>query len=337
MIDMGEIKDYLNTNLYEVLNVSTNATDVEIKSAFRLLVRKYHPDVNPNFEEKFKEIKNAYDILSDVQKKEKYDKLNGFNNPKPKVSSTTSSLNNDDLKTKAQAKKAYSETQNKSKSFNSLFNDILDNLKPKNKINGTDIELSVKISTYEAVLGTNRIVNVLHTHVCPKCNGKKFINEAKCSNCNGLGEIKQHKKINIKIPKNVKSGCKIRIVNEGNRGRNGGQNGDLYLNIEVVETNLNDFKIVDNDVYTKATIEPYQAVLGDEISLENFKGEKIKLKIPKNTKSNQKFKIANEGLKSKKDDSFGCMIVEVIIDISKNVSNEEIELYRKIKELKSKG
>ncbi|UKI42886.1 MAG: hypothetical protein L6V95_01225 [Candidatus Melainabacteria bacterium] len=71
------------------------------------------------------------------------------------------------------------------------------------------------------------------------------------------------------------------MVNEGNRGRNGGQNGDLYLNIEVVETNLNDFKIVDNDVYTKATIEPYQAVLGDEISLENFKGEKIKLKIPK--------------------------------------------------------
>ena len=122
------------------LNVSTNATDVEIKSAFRLLVRKYHPDVNPNFEEKFKEIKNAYDILSDVQKKEKYDKLNGFNKPNPKVSSTTSSLNNNDLKTKAQAKKAYSETQNKSKSFNSLFSDILDNLKPKNKINGTDIE-----------------------------------------------------------------------------------------------------------------------------------------------------------------------------------------------------
>lgn len=332
---MSEIKDYLNTNLYEMLNVSPNATDVEIKAAFRLLVRKYHPDVNPNYEEKFKEIKNAYDILSDTQKKEKYDKINGYNQINQK-STTTSSINNDDLKTKAQAKKAYSETEKKNKSFDNLFKDILNNFKQQKKINGTNIELSVKISSQEAILGTSRIVNVLHTNICPKCNGKKFLNDAKCSDCNGLGEIKKHKKINIKIPSNVKTGSKIRIVNEGNRGINGGQNGDLYLIIEVVEDKKNEFKIVDNNVYTKAIIEPHQAVLGDEISLENFKGEKIKLKIPKNTKSNQKFKIANEGLKSKKDDTFGCMIVEVIIDISKNISNEEIELYRKIKELKSK-
>ena len=333
---MGEIKDYLNTNLYEILNISTNATDVEIKAAFRHLVRKYHPDVNPNYEEKFKEIKNAYDILSDAQKKLKYDKLNGFYKDNSTSTTTTSSINNEDIKVKAQAKKAYSENENKHKTFDSLFKDILNNLKPKNKINGTNIELTVKISSQEAIIGTSRIVNVLHTHICPKCNGKKFVNEAKCSYCNGLGEIKKHKKINIKIPPNVKTGSKIRIVNEGNQGVNGGQNGDLYLNIEVNENNSNDFKIINNDVYTKAIIEPYQAVLGHQINIENYYGEKIKLKIPQNTKSGQKFKIANEGLKSKKNGSSSDLIVEIIIDIKSQISSEEMELYKKIKELKSK-
>ena len=332
---MGEIKDYLNTNLYEILNISTNATDVEIKAAFRLLVRQYHPDVNPNYEEKFKEIKNAYDILSDSQKKYKYDKLNGYNEINQK-STTTSSINNEDVKIKAQAKKAYSENENKHKTFDSLFKDILNNLKPNNKVNGTDIELNVKISYQEAIIGTSRIVNVLHTNICPKCNGKKFVNEAKCSYCNGLGEIKKHKKINIKIPPNVKTGSKIRIVNEGNQGLNGGQNGDLYLNIEVNENDINNFKVIDNDVYTKAIIEPYQAVLGDIVCVENFKGEKIKLKIPKKTKSEQKFKIASEGLIPQKNQNSGDLIVEIIIDIKSQVSSEEIELYKKIKELKSK-
>lgn len=333
---MGEIKDYLNTNLYEILNISTNATDVEIKAAFRHLVRQYHPDVNPNYEEKFKEIKNAYDILSNTQKKLKYDKLNGFYKDNSTSSTATSSMNNDDLKVKVQAKKAYSENENKHKTFDNLFKDILNNLKPKNKINGTNIELTVKISSQEATIGTSRIVNVLHTNICPKCNGKKFVNEAKCSYCNGLGEIKKHKKINIKIPPNVKTGSKIRIVNEGNQGVNGGQNGDLYLNIEVNENNPNDFKIINNDVYTKAIIEPYQAVLGHQINIENYYGEKIKLKIPQNTKSGQKFKIANEGLKSKKNVSSSDLIVEIMIDINSDITKEEIELYKKIKEIKNK-
>ena len=361
------MNQYYQKDLYAILGVEPDADIIKIKSAYRKQARIWHPDVNDNSQEsilRFKEITEAYEVLTDSHKRSQYDILKGFNTRKESFYTSNT--------TKSQAKKAYNETnssytqtktepQNNTQkstknekrytqkkdeeksSFSQVFENILDGLftsdtrretktKKLKPENGRDINLNVNIKMSEAVSGTHRTVNVLHSERCPKCEGRRFINGSKCPLCRGTGEVSIHKKLNVKIPAGVKKGAKIRIANEGNKGYNGGKNGDLYLFINIEESKF--FKYDGLNVLCEIPITPFEAVLGTNIEIPTLCGN-VSMKIPANTTTGQKFRLSEQGLSDSKSGKKGDQIVTVRIEIPKEMSSEEIKLYEQLKNLSS--
>ena len=342
--------------LYDILEVSSNASDSAIKSSYRRLARKYHPDVNQGDEaciQKFKEITEAYEILSDADKKKNYDILKGFYYNNEAYERRANAANETQAK---QAHKAYKDTQREEKKeyksqfdykqkagqnegFSNIFNDILEGFKSttsktqdsKTKQHraerGNDVNSDISITMSEAIKGTSRTINILHTEKCPNCHGRKFINDTKCPLCKGIGDQSVHKKLNVKIPAGVKHGSKIRIANEGNKGYNGGKNGDLYLNVKIESNAI--FKYDGLNVLCSIPITPFEAVLGASINIPTLEGQ-VSMKIIPNTHSGQKFRLSNQGIKGQNGEH-GDMIVTVNIEIPKSLTQREIELYEELK------
>ena len=200
-----------------------------------------------------------------------------------------------------------------------------ENKKPQK---GQNITTDITISPEEVITGSKRIINVLTTQTCPKCHGHKFINGGKCSECNGSGDISKRKKITVTIPKGIKDGAKLRLKGEGGIGKNGGLCGDLYIYVKIETPTKVHFD--KQNIYYDVPITPFEAALGEEIKIPTFDGT-IKLKLPKNTCSGQKFRIAGQGIK--KNGKVGDLIVTVSIEFSQDLSDDEIKLYEKLKNL----
>ncbi len=320
-------------NYYSILGVTPDSSAADIKAAYRVLARKYHPDVNPSGAEKFKEISEAYEVLSDSKKKLQYDTINGFfrTNTKSEEKQRTSPKQAQQ-EYKKQSNSSASEKENFSKKINDIFDDFVkassNNKKKPSPKKGEDVYEELSITIKEAVNGAERVVNVMHTTQCDHCKGRKFINGTICSVCKGTGEKSTHRKITVKIPKNIKNGTKLRIPNEGNLGTDGGKNGDLYLKIKIEPNSRMQFD--GNNVIYNVPITPFEAVLGGDISIPVFEGA-ISLKIPQNTHGGQKFRLAGQGLKS--NGKSGDMIIVVHIEIPCTLSDDEIKLYQKLRKL----
>lgn len=333
-------------NYYSILGVTPDSTVAEIKSAYRRLARKFHPDVNPNGGNNFKEILEAYEVLSDAKKRFQYDTINGFfkTSPKQETSSKqaqteynrhsekfdekSEELNNSKIKSgKNLNKKEFS------KKINDIFEDFTKNKKEKlQPVRGTDIYEDISITLKEAVNGVERMINIVHSTECPHCKGRKFINGAICPVCNGSGEKNEHRKISVKIPKNVKNGAKLRIKSEGNYGINGGKNGDLFLKIKIEPNSRITFE--GNNIFYNVPITPFEAALGGNISLPGFDGN-YNFKIPPKTHSGQKFRLAGQGMKQ--NGKVGDIIINVYIEIPCTLSDDEIRLYEKLKKLSAQN
>ena len=186
--------------------------------------------------------------------------------------------------------------------------------KAQEKINGKDIYMEVKISPQEAVLGCERKINIIRTDKCPKCHGRRFVNETICPECSGVGEKIIHNKIRVKIPERIKNNTKIKLRGEGNKGLNGGLDGDLYLTIKIAGSENNIKEIF---------ITPSEALFGTTIDIKPEDGC-TKLTIPPNTVSGQIFQVADKNNKE--------IAVQVIVKIPKELSEEEKKLYKKLSE-----
>lgn len=342
------MENFKNKDYYQILGINSEATLKEIKSAYRTLARKYHPDVNPGnklCEEKFKEVGEAYSILADEAKRRSYDISKGYKTQQDQSSSKTSQ------QTKKQASSAYSSQKEKDKqpksaqhgrekTFNDVFSEFVDGFwgsqkqdktqsEPPKK--GDDITTDINITIVEAHNGAIRKVNILHTDQCPRCRGKKAVNNVKCPLCDGKGELSNHKKINVKIPSNVKDGSKIRIVKEGNKGLNGGENGDLYLIVRIQKSEL--FAFENLNVLCDVPISPTEAALGAEIEIPTIDGT-VLMKIPPETQSGQKFRLTGEGIGDSKTGKKGDQIITTIIEIPKNLTEKERQLYQELGNLR---
>ena len=335
-------KDY-----YETLGIKREASDAEIKSAYRKLARKYHPDINKDADaiKIFKKISTSYETLSDPEKRKKYNILNGiFENQQAntKTSSQKAEENYREEKNRNSnpQQKQKEKTSKKEIKYNSFsiiktckywfaklkrYKKRQEALSPQK---GENITTEVKITPEEVITGSKRIINVLTTQTCTKCMGRKFLNGGKCQNCGGSGEISKRKKITVNIPKGIKNGAKLRLKGEGASGINGGACGDLYITIKIESSTKIQFDKL--NVYYNVPITPFEAALGEEIKIPTFDGT-IKLKLPKNTCSGQKFRIANQGIK--KNGKIGDLIITVSIEFSHDLSDDEIKLYEKLKNL----
>ncbi len=285
---------------YEILNISPDASKSEIKKQYKKLAKMYHPDVNSSLEAeiRFKEINKAIEVLLDDEKRKNYDALR----------TVTKTIYRNSKQEKNEEK-----------------------ITP---INGDDITVNIKIDFQEAILGTYRVVNIAQSTICPKCQGRKFANDIKCPICNGLGEITQNRKITVKIPPSIKNKSKLRLKGEGNEGKFGGKNGNLYVVVEI-EQNKDDLTIDNGIVYYNKYISPYTAILGGDVKVATLWGEAT-IKIPPLTKSFQSFKLMDVGVLNEKTNKKGEEIVKIIIQIPSDLTDEEYRLYEKLKDINSK-
>lgn len=348
-----------NKNYYSILQVSSNASFIEIKAAYRKLVHKFHPDIagnTPEVIQKFKDITEAYDILSSPEKRERYDSMMKLY----EYSKGGQGGYNNSYKAAAEAEAKKRSSSRKENTFSNMhervknthkrnvFADSIENLfrnvggrpqqktqtkQKREKVDGKDITVEVEVSVLEATNGVEKVVNILHIESCTKCHGKKFINGAKCSECGGTGEKSIYKKLTVKIPAGVTQNNRIRVENEGNAGFNGGKNGDLYLIVKL--KNEPDLRYEGLNVFRTVPVEPFEAVLGGFIDVRGVDSNTIQMKLMPNTYSGQKYRIAEQGLS--KDGKKGDLIIVVKIDIPKNLSNAELALYKQLGQLSKKN
>lgn len=330
------LKDY-----YKILNIDECSTAEDVKNAYRTLARKWHPDVagnTPDVINKFKEINEAYEILSNSIKKADYDTARKFYSYSSNKQSTTQ---NSYSKNTSVPNNGYKETYRQNKkdeknSFNFSWDDFWKKYNKTQKENqqdqkkGEDVYTEVEISIFDAINGTSKVINMLQTNICPQCKGRKFVNGAKCSICQGKGESSTYKRFTVKIPAGIKSGSKIRLAGEGEKGLNGGHNGDLYITVNIKEPQ--NYKTEGLNILKTVAISPFEAVLGGNIAIPTMKGN-VSLKIAPNTRNGQKIRLSGCGIVQ--NNKVGDMIITVEIQIPKKLTNEEILLYKKLQDISS--
>ena len=337
-------KDY-----YEILGVARDASASAIKSAYRKLARKYHPDVNKSSDaqEKFKDINEAYEVLGDENKRKRYDQLGsswsqgadfnvppGFENfnfsnfggaSTGGFSDFFSAIFGDIMNQQAQGSRGgfsgFSDFANFSQGRSSRAQNTRQESKQEENL---DIIQNIILSIEDVISAPKKTVTITSFQTCSYCHGSK---QGFCSNCSGTGVEKITKNISFQVPKFVKDGQKIRLKNEGKKDAYG-RVGDVYLVVKIQDSEyeINGFNLI-KDV----ELLPFEAVLGCEKSIKTPSGN-IKIKIPANTTSGKKLRLKGLGL-IKKDNSKGDFEARIKIVIKNNMPKEAIELYEKLKKI----
>lgn len=306
-----KFKDY-----YKILGIDKNSSHEEIKKIFRILARKYHPDINENnkvLESKFKDIFEAYEILSDTEKRNTYDQFLDEWNKK----SITAKLDGN-LKKKDNA--SFSDF------FYSMFGSVKNNtLKNIKKIN--HIEKNIKITLEEAYNGGNKDISLQIEENCKKCEGHGLIKGNTCSNCKGKGIIHNSRPLTVKIPPNVTNGSKLCIKNEGYGS--GLLKGDLYLNITLDKHSFFELSDENSDLICEIPITVTESVMGTDIEVPTLKSS-VKMKIPAGTQPGQTFRLKGRGMLNKKNDNYGDQYVKIQVVIPRELTNREKELYHEL-------
>lgn len=347
---------------YQILEIEKNASKDEIKKAFRQKARKLHPDVNkePDAEEKFKELGRAYETLMDDEKRALYDQYGedglknagyssqgpfdfGFGDINDIFASFFGGMGGG-------FGGGYRENPNAPRRGADLrmdiqidFMDAMNGIEKEIKIqhtehcetcNGTGFDKNAKETVCKTCNGHGRVQQNTRTILgsftsvttCPKCHGTGKSPESFCKACKGEGGIEKEKTIKIKIPKGVDTGSKIRLSNEGNAGKNGGQPGDLYVVLHVKESEK--FIREGADIHTILEISPAQAVLGDKVLVETIDGT-IEMNVPSGVQNLDKLLLKGRGVPFiGSDNQRGNHYVTVKITIPKKLSKEEEKLYR---------
>ena len=356
------------SDYYEILGIEKTATKEEIKSAFRKMARKWHPDVNkaPEAEAKFKELGKAYETLMDDEKRATYDRFG------------EDGLRNAGFNTQGPFAGGFGDLD---EVFNSFFGGFgfgggSRRSDPNAPRRGDDLRLDIEIEFEEAVFGMTKEITIDHLETCPSCKGSGAKEGAKpetCKTCGGAGSIQQttrtvlghftqivtcphchgkgtvisdpcpdchgegrktaEKKIELKIPAGVDNGSRMRLSHEGDAGVNGGVAGDLYVVVHVKPSLY--FKRDGINIYTKLEISPAQAVLGDTISIKTLDGER-NVTIPAGIQHGESVRIRGAGVPNLSKPSVrGEHIVVVSVKIPAHISNDEKVLYEKLCEIQA--
>ena len=339
-------KDY-----YEILGVSRDADQAAIKSAYRKLARKYHPDVNKTkeAEEKFKDINEAYEVLSDKAKRQRYDSL-GSNwqggadyTPPPGFENFSFNFNQG-----GGAQSFDFGGSGFSDFFGSLFGDMMGGMgahsagqnfggfdfrqaanqgqtrqRRTSQQKSEDLDITKNLNVTAKEIFDEKPITVTFTEMekCPYCGGSGY-----CSHCGGTGILSTPKTVKVKLPKGVSEGKKVRLKGEG-KANEYGQKGDLYL---VVHFKDNEYEFDGDNLIKDVEITPPEAVLGCSKDITTLHG-KINIKIPAGVSSGQSLRLKQMGLP--KTNGYGDLKAKIKIIIPKNLSKEVIDLYKKIAEL----
>jgi molecular chaperone DnaJ len=345
-------KDY-----YEVLGINKDASEEEIKKAYRKLAMKHHPDRNPDnpkAEEHFKEAKEAYETLSDGQKRAAYDQYGhaafesgGMGGGSPFGAGGAGAGNFD---------------------FGDIFGDIFGGARGGGGRNsphrGSDLRYNLEITLEEAARGAQKQIRIPtmedcetckgtgakpgtsastcqtcagHGQVrmqqgffsiqqtCPRCHGSGKQISSPCTSCHGAGKVKQHKTLEIKIPAGIDTGMRLRHSGHGEAGSNGAPSGDLYVEIHIRPHNV--FQREGDDLHCEMPISFSTAALGGEIEIPTLDG-KASIKIPAETQSGKVFRLRGKGIKGMRTNSHGDLNCHVVVETPSNLTERQKELLR---------
>ena len=347
---------------YEVLGVNKSAGEDEIKKAYRSLAKKYHPDMNPGDKEaevKFKEVNEAYAVLSDSEKRSKYDRF-GHDAFDPTAGGGGYG--------------GFSGFSGADFDFGDIFSSFFGGgtstrSRANAPVEGDDIAARVSVSFEEAAFGCKKEVNFARIEncpdchgsgaehegdieKCPECNGLGRINvrqqtmlgymqtqrtcqrcagrgkiiKSPCKNCNGKGRIRINKKLEVNIPSGIDDRQNIILRNQGSAGLNGGPNGDLIIEVRVKEDKI--FERDGNNIYCEVPISFTEATLGAEIDIPVLGGGVEKFKIPEGTQSGSDFTLKNKGIPDINTKRRGDLIFKVAVETPKNLNSKQKELLR---------
>jgi curved DNA-binding protein len=333
---------------YKVLGVPRTASKKEIKSAYRKLAMKHHPDLKSSSEKneaeaKFKKINEAHEVLSDPKKREEYDLL-GENwqegqayQPPPGTSGQQK--NQRQYNQQQYDQQQYSQwTGADAGSFSDFFESLFGggarggfsgSFGQQANAQGQDIETQIELSLDEAFHGGKKTIQFSLRNLCSTCAGMGAVNQKVCKQCAGTGYTSTRKTLDIKIPAGVKDGSRIRLKGQGTKGIGKGKAGDLWMIVKLLPHRL--FSLNGNNIESKIRIRPEIAISGGKISVPTIDGEVV-TKVPPMFHNGRKLRLQSKGW-SKKDRSRGDHFVEIVIDIPSSLRKEEKELYAKLAEL----
>lgn len=354
-------------DFYEVLGISKNASDDEIKRAYRKKAKQYHPDVNKDddAEEKFKEVSNAYEVLSDSQKRGAYDRyghsafeqgtggaggFGGFGN----------GFDSDDLNDifgsffgggsrrtrQAGPRRGEDRLVQLEIEFMEAINGVKKDIKisydaPCEKCNGTGAKNSNDVTTCSRCRGSGQVQQqqsspfgtFVTTASCPDCSGSGKVIKDKCDKCHGVGYKNKTVTVELDIPAGINSQQQLRVGGKGGKGSLGGPNGDLFVEIYVKQHQH--FIRDGRTIHISVPISNLDATLGCEIDVPTVQGD-VSLKIPSGMQNGTTMRLRGKGVKDIRSDSYGDQLVKINIEIPTKLSNEEKILYEKLANLANK-
>jgi len=322
---------------YQILGVNKNASEKEIKQAYRRLARKYHPDLNPgdkSAEAKFKEINAAYEVLSNSEKRKKYDQ---FGEQWEYADQFAKSGGQERVRWdfgRGGTAFEYGDMSGFGGIFSSLFGDSgMGSRMRRGPRRGQDVESPIEVTLEEAYHGSTRMMQLQTEEPCTACGGTGRVGNRVCTICNGAGGKIIPKRLEVKIPAGVKDGSRIRIAGEGGPGLAGGSKGDLYLVVKVLPHKL--FERKGDDLHTEVSVPLTTAILGGEVRLPTLKGN-ISLKIPPETQNGKVFRLAGKGMPRLGNANYGSMFAKVKVVLPTNLTAEEKKLFEGLQSLRPK-
>jgi molecular chaperone DnaJ len=353
-----QFKDY-----YKTLGVDRKADEKTIQSAFRKLARKHHPDINPGdkrAEERFKEINEAYEVLSDPEKRKMYDRFGedwqryrdaGFTGNEP-AGGARPGASFDDFDfgrwftgQNPGDRPFRVEFGENAGGFSDFFQTLFGGHGQRRggftspgagRRRGEDVEVGIDVTFDEAFRGAARRLDVQTHEPCPTCNGTGIARGATCPTCDGTGAVPKTKTLEVKIPAGVATGSRIRVAGQGGAGRNGGPNGDVYLRVNVQPDPR--FERIGDDLRTEIDIPLYTALLGGEVLIPTPTG-RVALTVPPETQSGKLFRLRGQGmhrLKGGKNER-GDLLARARIVLPTNLTDRERNLFKQLRDLNARS
>ena len=328
------------TNYYDTLGVKRDSTEKEMRAAYRRLARQYHPDVNPgnpDSERRFKEVNAAYEVLSDAEKRKKYDHYGDQWEHADQI---------EEQRRRQQA--AYGAPGAGGYSFGGaegvdlrdlfggrasagggggFFDSILRGGRGRSR--GQDVEQPIRLTLPEAYAGASRTIEIREGEErCMVCGGQGQLAGATCHACRGTGTAAPLRRIQVTIPAGVQDGSRIRVSGRGGPGANGGAPGDLYLLVSVAPDER--FERRGDDLHTHIEVPVADAALGGEAKVRTLKDKTLALRVPEGTQGGKVFRLAGQGM-PRTSGGFGDLFVEVRLVLPEQLTDEQRRLFEQLR------